>query len=190
MSKIKLQVKEVTEKTGKKNADGSNELRVIGTLLGESVEGKIDAILDCGGRKFLESIADGQLLHHQYTSAFKSAATKNNPAVGLERLPEVAEVSRQLYREIFDPEVFELPEGLDPADFEDTWVVRPNWGFVPGESAAAKAEVKSAAEKAQRYHDGVEAQLSMLKDVLGVEVLTDEQVASAKKVVRKAVYGN
>lgn len=186
---VKLQVKTMREKTGRKNPDGSAELRTIGTLLGESVEGRIEQILASGGRAFLESLVDNQLLHHQFSSAFKAKAGKEDDTEGLERLHMAESSTRQLRREKFDASRHILPEGFDASDFEGTWVVRANWSFTPGQSADALREIEAAKERKARYESGLIAQLAMLKDMLGVDELTDAQVEAAKKVVHKSVYG-
>jgi hypothetical protein len=165
----KLQIKAMTEKTGKL-IDGKPEMRQIGTLYMESTAGRVQELLDEHGDAFLADLLDNQILHHQGSAAFKAKGTKNDPKEGLDRLPRFPEATRQLYR---STKAEAEKEGFDVSGLpDDAEVVMVNWSFQPGTSQAAIAK-ETAIQKA------IELQL----ELLGGEV-SPELRAKVEQLVR------
>lgn len=155
---MKTQVKNVFEGKDKNKVN-------LGELVGESVVGRLSDIITKFGPEFVESLVDTQLLHHQFTTAFKAKPSKEgDDKYGVDRLPTEPTEGRQLW-------------------FDTYGVIRVNWAFRPGEG-------KGSAEKQARYDAALKEQVDMLCKALGVDVLPDAVMANAKEVVRKAVYGS
>lgn len=183
-----MNVKKMTEKTGR-IVNGKPETAEIGTLYVESCKGRILEIIEEHGSEFIEELVDNQILHHQASAAFKAKASKNDASVGLERLKWEASDSRQLFRQPYAKAAGELGiEGDEPEGADEIDVVRVNWAFKPGQSAAAVKKAEEEADKLRRFEAAVRHNLGLMRDFTGVEP-TEEQTEKIREIVRKAVYG-